>query len=236
MTRVLRTPADLTSQDIRALYNNFDSPIAELDCGKKCAPHNPRGIPFCCDICHAIPAAYDSEWNYLRDTTDLWHVYSREDCDASSSSQAGEAASDSDFPPGMISLACLGAARCQRPNRIFSCRAFPFFPYVSSDHRFLGLACEWEFESVCWVISNLSQVTDKFRAEFTHTFDYLLATFDDVFESYSVHSEKLRAHFGSRKRRFPLLHRNGRAYLVSPINERAQIVDPDSLPKFGYYR
>ena len=220
MSRVLRSPTDLTPADIRALYDHFDAPIAKLDCGKKCAPHNPRGIPFCCDICHAVPAAYDSEWMYLRATTDLWHAYRGDECDASNSTQAGEALSDSALPPGMISLACLGPARCQRPNRILSCRAFPFFPYITSDHRFLGLACEWEFESVCWVINNLGRVSDQYRAEFIRAFDTLIATFDEVFESYEIHSRKLRAHYGSRKKRFPILHRNGNAYLVSPASER----------------
>ena len=224
MTRVLRSPADLDAQDVRSLYNGFDSPITKFDCGKKCAPHNPRGVPFCCDICHAVPAAYTSEWNYLSATTNLWHAHRGDECAASDSPAADDALADSTLPPNMISLACLGADRCQRPNRIISCRAFPFFPYITSDHRFLGLAVEWEFESVCWVINNLDQVTKKYREEFIHTFDYLIATFDDVFESYEVHSQKLRARFGSRKRRFPLLHRNGGDYLVSPASERMRRV------------
>ena len=236
MTRVLRSPSDLKPTDIRALYNTFDSPIAALDCGKKCAPHNPSGKPFCCDICHAVPAAYDSEWDTLRSTTELWHAYRGDECSASNQTDAGRAVRDSDLPSGMILLACLGPDQCQRPNRILSCRAFPFFPYISSDARFLGLACEWEFEPVCWVISNLSAVTDKYRAEFLRTFDHLLATFDDLFDNYAVHSERLRADYSSRRKRFPLLHRNGRAYLVSPQSERMQRVDTKSLPKFGFYR
>lgn len=236
MPRILRSPDDLTGEDIRDLYNNFDSPIARLDCGKKCAPHNPNGVPFCCDICHAVPAAYNSEWDYLSTTTNLWHTYRGDECGASNSSTAGATLADSDLPSGMISLACLGADKCQRPNRILSCRAFPFFPYITSDHRFLGLACEWEFESVCWVISNLNQVTDKYRAEFIHTFDRLLATFDDVFESYKLHSRRLRTHYGSRKKRFPVLHRNGKIYLVSPVSERMEKIEPTRLPRFGFYR
>jgi hypothetical protein len=236
MTRVLRSPNDLLSTDLRVLYDGFNTPIAKLDCGKKCAPHNSSGKPFCCDICHAVPAAYKSEWMYFRTTTDLWHAYRGDECDASRDPETGRAVPDSDLPPGMVSLACLGPEHCQRPYRAFSCRAFPFFPYVTSDYRFLGLACEWEFESVCWVISNLSAVTDKYRAEFLRAFDYLLATFDDVFESYATHSERMRVHYASLRRRFPLLHRNGRAYLVSPISERMQRVEVPTLPHFGFYR
>ena len=236
MPRILRSPADLAAEDIRSIYNHFDAPIAKLDCGKKCAPHNPNGVPFCCDICHAVPAAYDSEWTTLRDTTGLWHKYRGDECGASDSSTAGASLADSDLPSGMILLACLGADQCQRPNRILSCRAFPFFPYITSGHRFLGLACEWDFESVCWVVSNLNQVTDEYRAEFIAAFDDLLATFDEVFENYEVHSQRLRAHYGSRKMRFPVLHRNGGNYLVSPVSERTQKVESRKFPKFGFYK
>jgi hypothetical protein len=79
-------------------------------------------------------------------------------------------------------------------------------------------------------------VTQKYRAEFIHTFDQLIATFDDVFDSYAVHSQKLRAHFEVRKKRFPILHRNGNAYLVSPASERMEKVEPQRLPRFGFYK
>lgn len=236
MSRILRSPADLKPFDWRALFDGFDSPIAKLDCGKKCAPHNPSGKPFCCDICHAVPAAYESEWTYFKAATNLWRVYRGDECPASNQPNAGRAVRDADLPSGMILLACLGPDKCQRDFRALSCRAFPFFPYITSDDRFLGLACEWEFESVCWIISNLHRVTETYRAEFLRAFDFLLANFDKVFDSYAVHSENLRAHYRSRKRRFPLLHRNGRAYLVSPSSERMQRVNAASLPRFGYYR
>jgi len=233
--RILRTPDDLIADDIRTLYDGFDGPITTLDCGKKCAPHNPSGKPFCCDICHAVPTAYTSEWNYLDGATDLWHRYRGDECASAPVPEPGAFVPDSNLPPGMIPLACLGPSLCQRPNRVLSCRAFPFFPYISSDDRISGLAIEWEFESVCWVISNLSQVTDEYRVSFLRTFDHLLALFDEVFENYAYHSERMRAYYASKKRRFPLLHRNGRAYLVSPTSERMRRVEPSQLPKYGFY-
>ena len=236
MTRVLRSPADLTPSDLRALFDGFASPIGKLDCGKKCAPHNPNKKPFCCDICHAVPAAFTSELKYFEKTTDLWHRYRGDECNASDSAEAGRAVPDLNLPSGMLPLACLGPDRCQRDYRALSCRAFPFFPYVTSDYRFLGLACEWDFEATCWVVSYLSAVTDKYRAEFIHTFDHILALFDNVFENYAWHSERLRAHYRSRKKRFPLLHRNGHAYLVSPASERIQKIDVSRLPRFGFYK
>jgi hypothetical protein len=225
MTRVLRSPADLTPSDLRALYDNFNSPIARFDCGKKCAPHNPNGKPFCCDICHAVPAVFTSEWTYFQSATDLWHAYHADECHAPAPADAGRAVPDLNLPPGMVPLACLGPARCQREVRALSCRAFPFFPYVTSDYRLLGLACEWEFESTCWVINNLHVVTATYRAEFIHTFDVFLAAFDDVFENYAYHSGRLREHYTARRKRFPLLHRNGRDYLVSPASERMRRIN-----------
>jgi len=237
MSRVLRNPNDLNSADLRELFNGFNAPIAQLDCGKKCAPHNPSGKPFCCDICHAVPAAFKSEWKYFQSETSLWHKYRGDECSASTSaSAAGRAPTDLDLPHGMLALACLGPSQCERDYRALSCRSFPFFPYVTSDYRFLGLACEWEFESTCWVISNLNSVTDEYRAQFVATFDKLIALFDDVFENYIYYSERMRAHYASTKKRFPILHRDGGAYLVSPASERLQKVNQSALPRHGFYK
>src|SRR5512146_3045669 len=200
---VYKTIVDLSAEDIRRIYDGFDSAIATLDCGKKCAPHNPSGKPFCCDICHAIPAAYKSEWSYFKDNTDLWHRWRGDECD--DTTPKDKARLKADTPGNMILLACLGPSQCQRDFRALSCRQFPFFPYVTSDYRFLGLACEWEFESKCWVISNLSRVTQKYREDFVDTYDRIFALFQKEFENYAYHSEKLREEFIQRKKRFPLL-------------------------------
>jgi len=68
-SRIFKSASDLTPEDIRSIYDGLDAPIAEFDCGKKCAPHNPSGKPFCCDICHAVPAAYKIEMVYI-----IWSV------------------------------------------------------------------------------------------------------------------------------------------------------------------
>jgi hypothetical protein len=223
---------EIDADFVHGLYDNFNAPIACLDCGKKCAPHNPSGKPFCCDICHAVPAAYKSEWKYLKPRTDLWHEYRGNECADETEAEKLKA----DTPDSMILLACLGPDQCQRNFRALSCRQFPFFPYVTSDYRFLGLAYEWEFEDRCWVVSNLPQVTQKYRDEFVATYDKLFALFQDEFDNYAYHSEKLRGYFASQRRRFALLHRNGGAYLVSPKSERMTRIDVGSLPKFGVYQ
>ena len=232
--RIFKSTMDLEPADIRSLYNGFNSPIAELDCGGKCAPHNPSGKPFCCDICQAVPAAYKSEWNYLQRSTDLWHKWRGDECGETSAKEITRLKAET--PKSMILLACLGPDQCQRDFRALSCRQFPFFPYVTSGHRFIGLAYEWEFEPVCWVISNLGNVTQTYREEFVRIYDKLFALFQEEFEHYAYHSEILRAEFSKRKRRFPLLHRNGGYYLISARSERLERVEADKLPRFGFYR
>lgn len=232
--QILKSTSDWRANDIRALYDGFNSPVAHLDCGKKCALHNPSGKPFCCDICHAVPAAYKSEWNYLAENTDLWHKWRGDECEDITSKDIPRIKAD--LPGNMTLLACLGPSLCQRDFRALSCRQFPFFPYVTSDYRFIGLAYEWQFESKCWAISNLACVTQTYREEFVRTYDKLFVLFQDEFDHYAFHSEIMRAQFIKRRKRFPLLHRNGKYYLVSAASERLQRIDASSLPRFGYYR
>jgi hypothetical protein len=226
----LNTPPRL---DIRQLYDRFDAPVTRIDCGTKCAPHNPTGKPFCCDICQAVPAAYRPEWEYLWPSTDLWHIWRGDEC---AQDVTGAEALRAETPEHMLLLACQGPSRCQRPFRALSCRQFPFFPYISVDYRFIGLAYEWDFEPTCWVISNLGRVTDVYRAEFIRTYDELFAQWQAEFDSYVILSDQAREHFAIQRRRIPLLHRNGGYYLVSPNSERMQRVPPERLPRFGPYR
>jgi len=234
VVKIMRSVVDLDDLQVRGLYDRFSSPITALDCGKKCAPHNPSGKPFCCDICHAVPATYKSEWAYLQKNTDLWHKWRGDECGDLKPVEKAEIKSS--IPKNMTLLACLGPSQCQRDFRALSCRQFPFFPYVTSEYRFVGLAYEWEFETTCWVISNLSRVTRAYRDEFVQMYDHLFAMFQDEFENYAFHSERMRTEFIKRRRRIPLLHRNGKSYLISPSSERMYLAAQSSLPKFGPYR
>jgi len=220
--------------DFDDLYRCFAAPIAELDCGQKCAPHNPNGKPFCCDICHAVPVAYRPEWSYLRERTDLWHAWRGDECQAGEPFDPAEVWAET--PEHMQLLACKGPAHCQREFRSISCRQFPFFPYITADSRFLGLVYEWTFEEVCWVSSNLGAVTQRYRSEFVRFYDDILAKWPDDFESYAAHSEEMREEFGAKKRRIPLLHRNGGFYWLSPGSERLERVAPERFKRFGPYR
>ncbi len=210
-------PGTLPHLDFHRIYAGFDAPVTAFDCGLLCAPHNPNGIPFCCDICHAVPAAYRQEWNYLRQHTDLWHEWRGDECPQDPGDPAELRA---DTPDHMLLLACKGPAHCQRNYRAISCRQFPFFPYITSDDRFIGLAYEWEFESTCWVIRNLGAVTDAYRGEFVRTYDELFTRWEEDFDGYALLSAEMRQRFAAQKRRIPLLHRNGGYYLLSPVSER----------------
>jgi len=219
--------------NIQQIYDRFDAPVTAVDCGRMCAPHNPNGKPFCCDICEAVPAAYHQEWDYLREHTSLWHVWRGDEC-AGCSEDTTDLLQET--PEHMTLLACQGPEYCQRQFRALSCRQFPFYPYVTSDYRFLGLSYAWQFESSCWVISNLDAVTELYRCEFVAVYDEIFALWQEEFDSYAVYSEETRAYFAARKRRLPLLHRNGGFYLISPGSERMRRVSPQHLRRFGPYQ
>jgi hypothetical protein len=215
------------------LYARFDAPLTAIDCGEKCAPHHPGGIPFCCDICSAVPAVYRQEWDYLQPHTDLWHVWRGDECPQDMTSP--EALLD-ETPEHMLLMACQGVQHCQREYRSISCREFPFFPYVTGDYRFLGLAYEWEFEPTCWVISHLEAVSRDYWQQFIAVYDHLFALWQEDFDSYAIRSEQMREYFSGQKRRIPILHRNGGYYLLSPRSERLQRITPDHFKRFGPYR
>ncbi len=225
--------AHIPELNIRQIYAAFNQPITLIDCGEMCAPYNSNETPFCCDICHAVPAAYAQEWKFLQKNTYLWHEWRGDECAATPTEAASLRA---ETPEAMLLLACLGATQCQRPYRALSCRQFPFFPYITDDFRFLGLAYEWAFEDTCWVISHLEQVSLEYRQEFTTTFDELFSRWPQEMESYAIHSEEMRSAYVEMRRRIPILHRNGGCYLLNPGSERIQRVESKKLAKHGPYQ
>ncbi len=219
--------------DFQQIYTHFSTPITDLDCGALCALHNPHRIPFCCDICYAVPAAYNQEWVFLKRQTDLWHPWRGDECP---NEPIDPDLLQKDTPAHMCLLACKGPQACQRSFRSISCRQFPFFPYITSDDRFIGLAYHWDFEPWCWVISHLEQVSPAFRHEFIETYDRLLIDCPEDYDSYYYLSEDMRTEFARRRRRIPILHRNGHNYLLSPKNEKLQKAAAEKFRKFGPYR
>jgi hypothetical protein len=219
---------DVNPEDFKILYSSFQSQITALDCGTKCAPYNQRGVPFCCDIHHAIPTAYNAEWAYLKENTNLWHIWQGDATRTTASLRAH-------VPDGQVPIQCLGHRLCQRNFRSITCRSFPFFPYITREDEFIGLSYYWEYEDRCWVISHLSRVTPEFLSEFINTFDQLFNLYPEERANFHQFSTTMRRHFGRMKRAIPLLHRNGKYYKVTPRTGRLRRIDARSLPKYGPY-
>jgi hypothetical protein len=217
-----------SSDEYKSIYEGFSAPIHELDCGHKCAPHNDWGIPFCCDIGHAVPTAYTAEWQYLVANTELWHLWNSENTDDKDNLE-------DKTPDDQVLISCLGHQCCQRDFRSITCRAFPFFPYMTSKGELIGLSYYWIYEERCWVISHLEQVTDQYRAQFIMTYDSIVERNPKEFENFRYHAQVMRKIFAEKKRAIPLLHRNGRAYKISPHSERLRRVDIASFSKYGPY-
>ncbi len=213
-------------EDFQALYAQFSNPIAQFDCGSKCAPYNERGVPFCCDTRHSVPTAYQAEWQYLQENTELWHLWEAGD------SKETQRLRD-ETPDGMILIECQGHLRCQREFRSMTCRGFPFYPYINSKNEFLGLAYYWEYEERCWVINHLDIVTLEYRAEFVQVYDYLFTKEPKERKNFAYHAQVMRTMFTEFKRQIPILHRDENAYLINPVNEQMESVSPENLPKFG---
>jgi hypothetical protein len=195
--------------DYSSLYAAFDAPISPLDCGLHCAPHNRYHAPFCCDTHHAVPVVYEDEWAYLQANTDLWHPWQGR-------SPAETHRVQDETPAGMLLVECLGYQRCQRSFRSLSCRAFPFFPYITRDDRFIGMTYYWQYEKQCWVLSNLHTVTLQFQAEFFAAFDQLFTNLPAEWDSYREQAANMRRVFSRWKRSIPLLHRDGQWCTINP--------------------
>ena len=212
-----------------AVYAGFQAPVAALNCGDRCAPYNEGGVPFCCDPRHAVPTLYNEEWEYVKENTGLWRPWE------GSTPEETQALQDQ-TPNGQVLAACLGAALCQRGYRSLTCRAFPFFPYLTREGEFLGMSYYWTFEDRCWVISNLQAVSLEYRSQFIATYDRLFEDMPEERENFRYHSTVMRRIFGRRRRSIRLLHRNGKTYKVTPRSGRLRRVDPHDLPKFGPYQ
>jgi hypothetical protein len=230
------THNSLKTDKYQEIYLRFNSPITTLDCGKKCAPHNVGGKPFCCDISHAVPTAYEHEWNYLQKNTNLWHLWK-----ANSLGETPEEAKVEyeslrlETPDNMILLECLGPESCERDYRALTCRQFPFFPYIDSEGEFLGLTYYWEYEETCWLISNLERVTEVYHQEFVDTFNNIFSEMPEERIAYQIHSGYMRDEFEKMNRTISLLHQDGNLYQINPRNEGLKIIKFNQLEKYGPY-
>jgi len=218
----------MESLNFAHFYQHFNAPITAFDCGKKCAPYNENNVPFCCDTRHAVPTAYYAEWDYLKNNTDLWHVWQLDDDNETDRLRA-------EAPEGQVLIECQGHLLCQRNFRSIICRAFPFFPYLTREGDFIGLSYYWEYEDRCWVVNNLDAVTTEYVADFIAAFEKLFTHMPAERETFQYHSTIMRRLFGHRKRPLPLLHREGYPAEVITRTGEVRPVDPKKWPKYGPY-
>jgi hypothetical protein len=225
---ILSIMPGFSPDDFPKLYTKFEYPITNIDCGEKCAPYNEYGVPFCCDPRHAIPTAYQAEWAYLQDNTNLWHAWqSNDDSETYRLRQ--------ETPTGHILIECLGYKMCQRSFRAITCRSFPFYPYITREGEFIGISYYHEYEDRCWVISNLDAVTTKYRSEFASIYDEIFTLDPQEHLNFSYHASVVRRIFGRKHRSIPLLHKDGLTYHVNPRNGQLKRIFIDHLPKYYPY-
>lgn len=220
---------DFFTPNYDLLYQGFHSPITQLDCGAKCAPYNENAAPFCCDTRHAIPTAYDSEWDYLQNQTDLWHLWQGEN-------PAEDSRLHQQTPAGQVLLECKGHLLCQRSYRTLTCRAFPFFPYITRGGELIGLSYYWEFEERCWLISHLEKVTAQYLAEFQRTYELIFRLRPSELQNFRYHSTIQRRIFGRKHRAITLIRFDGTFCKITPKNGRIRRIAADQLPRFEPYR
>lgn len=209
------------------LYNGFAMPLCEIDCGIKCGPLNDYGVPICCDIHHVIPAAFDLEWSYLKDVTDLWQPWG--------SSEPLDQELGDELQDGQVLLQCKGYQECQRDFRTLTCRAFPFYPYLDSRGVFQGLAYYPEFRYGCWIISNLDVVSQAYKDAFQHVFQRVFDLYPDYYLNFSDYSRYEREKAAEENDKIVLLDFAGDVHLVDPETEKKYQVQFKELSAFGPY-
>lgn len=223
----------ITYEDLAFLYAGFQSPLSTLDCGDKCAPYNERNVPFCCDTRHAVPTAFQAEWEYLKIYSDMWHLVGEQ---TPTIPPKDVARLQAELPYDQVLIECQGYALCQRSFRILTCRAFPFFPYVQSNGEFIGLSYYWEYRHRCWIISNLRMVTPEYLTQFVLTYENLFVKMPQESDNFIEHAKEMRRNFVKQRRRITLLHRDGYFYKINPATEELHRVSGKNLPKFGVYK
>lgn len=211
----------------RRVHENFQAPVSQFDCGRKCAPHN-GGEPVCCSTEHAIPVADKPEFDLLRARTDLWRRYTPTDAQA-----RRELA---DLHEDCVAIECKGARHCERDNRTMACRAFPFFPYMTRAGEIPGLSYYWSFEDRCWVISNLGIVTPGFVRECIESYEMIFAADREEHDVYMRLSADMRRVFARRNAIIPIIGRDGTFFAVEPRTHVLRPATPAEFPAFGPYK
>ncbi|WNJ98866.1 hypothetical protein L2D14_13420 [Thalassospiraceae bacterium LMO-JJ14] len=210
----------------KRIFKDFTANVVPLDCGEKCR-HLNDGIPVCCDIEQAVPIMDKREFKLLRGRSDLWRKYRPPN-------KHGEELVES-LHHDCVAAECKGAQFCERDNRSLSCRAFPFFPYITREGDFIGMATYWTFEDRCWVISNLKKVTREFIAEFHDVYERLFEKKSDEFEVFKDYSATMRRVFSRKGRPIHIIDRDKKFHAILPKGAGMHRVKKSELPTFEPY-
>lgn len=188
-----------TSETFREIFDFFDAPVMQVDCGQRCKKLN-DGVPVCCDTTNAVPIMQKPEYALLRSRSDLWHPFRPVDA-ATRAIVAG-------LHHTCKAVECKGHTQCERENRSLACRAFPFFPYFTARKKIAGLTYSWIFEDRCWVVANLKRVEQPFITECLRAYDVLFR--DDPLERDTLvdHSASMRRVYTRKGRAVPVIGPN----------------------------
>jgi len=206
----------------RRIYELLEVSISRFDCGRKCAPLN-GGEPVCCSTQNAVPVVHKSEYKELQRRTDLWHDFKAYD--------SATRKIVKDLHKSCAAVECKGVAFCERDNRSLACRAFPFFPYMTREGKFIGLAFYWDFEDRCWVMSNLQIVDRVFVDEFVKAYEYLFTVDPREYETFVEYSATMRRVFSRKRRPIPLVGRDGGYLKVLPHGRGIKPAEPEDFKK-----
>ncbi len=216
------------TQDVfRAIFNFFNAPVVDIDCGQKCA-HLNGGSPVCCDTTNAVPIVQKAEFKALKARTDMWRKF-KPGCTHT------HALVDS-LHHTCQAVECRGAMHCERDNRSVSCRTFPFFPYITNKDELIGLGYYWDFEDRCWVISNMARVTPDFVREFLKCAEMLFEADPLERQVYRDFSATMRRVFSRKGRSIFLIDRDGGYLEILPKGAGVKKASPGKLPKFEPFR
>jgi hypothetical protein len=208
---------NISQQDVKEIYRTLHQPVVEFDCGKKCAEIN-NGVPICCDDSHAIPVLYTSELIYLRKKTDLWRNFRAYD--------QHERTMASELPDDQRFARCKGHLECERENRSISCRTFPFFPYFTREHGFMGLAYYWEYRGRCWILERHDLVKRDFVDGFVKAWELIFERKPDEMDFFQGFSATCRGAHTRMKRSFVVIGRDHVAYVKKPGSDE-YVVAPE---------
>jgi hypothetical protein len=207
----------IEQEDVKRIYRAFHQPVVEFDCGRKCAEIN-GGVPICCDDSHAIPVLYRSEMMYLRKKTDLWRSFRAYD--------AHEREMASELPGDQCFARCKGHEHCERENRSFSCRTFPFFPYFTKDRTFFGLSYYWEYRGRCWILERHDLVRPDFVDGFVRAWEIIFEKKPDEADFFHTFSAVCRSAHTRMKRSFVVVGRDHQAYVRMPGSDQLEPAPP----------